>query len=1177
MFSPFRKLSLVFLVLGAIIFTGCSNEPDITVSVSQESDVTSKTIPAGYYDTVNEASAATLRSTLHDVIDDHTRIPYTSTATDTWNVLELADEDPNNSSNILDVYLNESYTKHGAGNNDYNREHVWAKSYGFPNDGSTNYPYTDCHHLFLCNDSYNSSRGNKPFSTVGGTGTTEKVTVVNNSVGGGSGTYPGWSGWYDSTYWEVWWDRRGDIARAMFYMDVRYEGGTHGVTGYTEPDLILTDTLTLIQNSNTGSNETTAYMGLLSDLLQWHLDDPVDAKETSRNDNIYAYQGNRNPFIDHPEWVACLFNGTCGGGDSTPPVAPAGLAATAGDGAVSLDWNDNSESDLDGYTVYRATSSGGPFSAVNSTLLTASLYNDTGLTNNTTYYYVVTASDNSSNESASSNEASATPTGSGGSGGTEVWINEFHYDNTGSDTGEFVEIAGTAGTDLSGWSIVAYNGNGGSSYDTENLTGTLPDQSNGFGTLSFAISGIQNGAPDGLALVDDSSTLVMFISYEGSFTASGGAANGVTSTDIGVSEPTNNPVGYSLQLSGTGAKYADFTWQSPATNTSATVNTGQSFTGGSSNQAPTAEANGPYSGEAGVAVSFSSAGSTDADGTITGWYWTFGDGNTSTLENPTNAYASTGNYNVTLTVTDDQGATDDDTATANIVDTTAPADPTGLAATAGDGSVDLNWADNSESDLDGYTVYRATVGGGPYTALNGTLASASAYTDATVNNGTTYYYVVTASDQSANESGYSGEDSALPAGQSGGGDATVWINEFHYDNDGSDSNESFEIAGTAGTGLSGWSVVGYNGANGTAYDTVNLSGTLPTQEGGFGTLAFDMTGMQNGAPDGLALIDDVGGVVMFISYEGSFVAADGAALGLTSVDIGVSESSTSTVGYSLQLSGTGSVYGDFTWQGSAANTSGAVNNGQTLGDGSVAPVADFSGTPTSGDYSLLVSFSDLSTGTPTSWNWTFGDGGTSTAQNPDYTYAAAGTYTVSLTATNSAGSDLEAKTNYITVTTPSGGSWQTITFDDFESGWGNFSDGGNDCYRYTGGSYAHGGNDALGIQDNSGTSSSFYHSSGQDVSGYSDLEVEFWFYAVSMDKVEDFWVQYYDGSTWQTVGTFTVSQDFVNKSFYNEVVTIPAGSYTYPTDAKIRFMCDASGNRDDVYIDEVEFRGYSGN
>jgi len=119
MFSSIRKLSLVILILVVLMFVGCSPEPDTTAPGSQESAIAIKAIPAGYYDTVNASNAATLRTTLHEVIDDHTKIPYTSTTTDTWNVLELADQDPNDSGRILDLYMNESYPKYGEGNTDY--------------------------------------------------------------------------------------------------------------------------------------------------------------------------------------------------------------------------------------------------------------------------------------------------------------------------------------------------------------------------------------------------------------------------------------------------------------------------------------------------------------------------------------------------------------------------------------------------------------------------------------------------------------------------------------------------------------------------------------------------------------------------------------------------------------------------------------------------------------------------------------------------------------------------------------------------------------------------------------------------------------------------------------------------------------------------------------------------
>ena len=86
-------------------------------------------------------------------------------------------------------------------------------------------------------------------------------------------------------------------------------------------------------------------------------------------------------------------------------------------------------------------------------------------------------------------------------GQTTIFVNELHYDNSGGDVDEGVEIAGPAGTDLTGWTIEKYNGNGGGSYGTETLSGTIPNQDNGYGTLGFifASNAFQNGAPDGFA------------------------------------------------------------------------------------------------------------------------------------------------------------------------------------------------------------------------------------------------------------------------------------------------------------------------------------------------------------------------------------------------------------------------------------------------------------------------------------------------------------------------------------------------------------------------------------------------------------------------------------------------------------------------------------------------------
>jgi len=271
--------------------------------------------PPGYYDDADTSSPEALRASLHEIIDDHTRFPYTASETDTWDILEIADEDQDDSDNITTIYRNDSYPKQGGGNSFYNREHTWPKSYGYPNDHPFNYPYTDTHHLFLADISYNEWRSNHPYNNCD-VSCTENVTVNNDERGGAGGNYPGDSNWQTGFFtegsWETWQGRRGDVARALMYTDVRYEGGMHGITGATEPDLVLTDNLNLIDQSRTGANEAMAYMGMLSVLLQWHVEDPVDMAEFQHHETVASFQGNRNPFIDHPEWVACVFEANCG-------------------------------------------------------------------------------------------------------------------------------------------------------------------------------------------------------------------------------------------------------------------------------------------------------------------------------------------------------------------------------------------------------------------------------------------------------------------------------------------------------------------------------------------------------------------------------------------------------------------------------------------------------------------------------------------------------------------------------------------------------------------------------------------------------------------------------------------------------------------------------------------------
>ncbi|GAA4789365.1 endonuclease [Lysobacter hankyongensis] len=260
----------------------------------------------GYYSKVNTSSPSQLRCSLHATIKGHTAYPYSGGTTNTWTILEIADEDPLNSGRILDVYRNRSYAKvtdraGASSTNKYNREHTWPKSLGFSaetgNLGLPNSPHTDTHMLYLSDANYNADRGNKPYGNC--SGCTERVTEVYNGAGGGSGVYPGNSNWFNGSVFQTWGKRKGDMARAVLYMAIRYEGGTHPTTGQNEPDLELTDNASLI----VATSSSPAYMGLLSTLLAWHQADPPDAAEVARNEVIYSFQGNRNPFIDHPEWA----------------------------------------------------------------------------------------------------------------------------------------------------------------------------------------------------------------------------------------------------------------------------------------------------------------------------------------------------------------------------------------------------------------------------------------------------------------------------------------------------------------------------------------------------------------------------------------------------------------------------------------------------------------------------------------------------------------------------------------------------------------------------------------------------------------------------------------------------------------------------------------------------------
>ena len=230
------------------------------------------TIPIDdYYTAATGKSGDALKIALHNIIDDHTEISYANV----WNALRVTDEDPNNPNNVILLYTGRSQGKYtnGSGINDWNREHVWAKSHG--DFGTSMGAGTDLHRLRPTDVSVNSTRSNLDFDN-GGKQHSEAI-----------GNY------YDSDSWEPRDSVKGDVARMLFYMAVRYEGDSG------ELDLEL---------NNLVNNGSAPYHGKQSVLLQWHKMDPVDQFERKRNEIIYTdYQHNRNPFIDHPEWASAIW------------------------------------------------------------------------------------------------------------------------------------------------------------------------------------------------------------------------------------------------------------------------------------------------------------------------------------------------------------------------------------------------------------------------------------------------------------------------------------------------------------------------------------------------------------------------------------------------------------------------------------------------------------------------------------------------------------------------------------------------------------------------------------------------------------------------------------------------------------------------------------------------------
>lgn len=240
-------------------------------------------IPPGYYDSAMGFEGDSLKAKLNLIIKDHIEFPYTSSSTDVWDILKETDRDTANSANVILLYSGwsvDAAQEYNSGNG-WTREHVWAKSRGdFGTDLGAG---TDVHALRPADNSVNSARNSRWFAEC-------SEEYIDGD--GPTGSY------FSSTEW-LWKPRdavKGDVARMIFYMAIRYEG--EGL----EPDLEMIDYIPSDDFTNLPIHAK------LSDLYLWHIQDPVSEWEINRNNIIYYnYQNNRNPFIDHPEYAELIW------------------------------------------------------------------------------------------------------------------------------------------------------------------------------------------------------------------------------------------------------------------------------------------------------------------------------------------------------------------------------------------------------------------------------------------------------------------------------------------------------------------------------------------------------------------------------------------------------------------------------------------------------------------------------------------------------------------------------------------------------------------------------------------------------------------------------------------------------------------------------------------------------
>ncbi|MEO6231285.1 MAG: endonuclease [Ferruginibacter sp.] len=322
----------------------CSGEPFYnTISLKGSTTTTNTTtgIPAGYYDAAAGLTCEPLKTALFNIISANTvQLTYTPGLWDAYLKTDLHRNDANTADIIWDIYTDNptgpetitfnpatnkcgNYSKEG---DCYNREHSFPQAWF----GAGKYPmYSDLHHVFPVDGWDNGKHDNNPYSEVG----TATFSTANGSKLGNN-IFPGFTG----TVFEPIDAYKGDIARAQLYMITRYQDSMMAWQNNANADDIL--------NGTTYPSLDAWYIKLL---FKWHQLDPVSQKEINRNDSIYVLQRNRNPFVDHPEYVALMFECT-----GLLPVNIIEFKAVKGSNFVNLIWTATRETNFKNYEIERS-------------------------------------------------------------------------------------------------------------------------------------------------------------------------------------------------------------------------------------------------------------------------------------------------------------------------------------------------------------------------------------------------------------------------------------------------------------------------------------------------------------------------------------------------------------------------------------------------------------------------------------------------------------------------------------------------------------------------------------------------------------------------------------------------------------------------------------------------------